>query len=61
VRRFVFLVGLFLIGYGWIVGVPAVEAQPYPNRTIQLVIPGAAGLMQDIPGHSVGPPRDVGS
>ena len=50
-KRFVLLVGLFLIGYGWIVGAPALEAQPYPNHPIQLVIPGAAGLMQDIPGR----------
>ncbi len=50
-RRFAFLVGLSLIGYGWSLGVPAVDAQPYPNRPIQLVIPGAAGLMQDIPGR----------
>jgi tripartite-type tricarboxylate transporter receptor subunit TctC len=32
-------------------GVPIAQAQPYPNRTVQLVIPGAAGLMQDIPGR----------
>ena len=32
-------------------GCSAVGAQPYPNRPVQLVIPGAAGLMQDIPGR----------
>ena len=50
-RRFVFVVGLFLVLYGWSVVILPVQAQPYPNHPIQLVIPGAAGLMQDIPGR----------
>ncbi|HVN25783.1 MAG TPA: hypothetical protein VMT71_17585 [Syntrophorhabdales bacterium] len=45
------LTGVFLFGCGWNIGTPAIEAQTYPNRPIQLVIPGAAGLMQDIPGR----------
>ncbi len=50
-RRFALVVGLFLVVYGWSVAIPPVQAQPYPNHPIQLVIPGAAGLMQDIPGR----------
>jgi tripartite-type tricarboxylate transporter receptor subunit TctC len=50
-RRFTFVVGLVLVVYGWGVATPTLQAQPYPNRPIQLVIPGAAGLMQDIPGR----------
>jgi tripartite-type tricarboxylate transporter receptor subunit TctC len=50
-RRFVLVVGLFLVLYGWSVATLPVQAQPYPNRPIQLVIPGAPGLMQDIPGR----------
>ncbi|HUL29167.1 MAG TPA: tripartite tricarboxylate transporter substrate binding protein [Thermodesulfobacteriota bacterium] len=38
---------------GLIAGVPNVFSQGYPNRTIQLVIPGAPGLMQDIPGRLI--------
>jgi len=50
-RRFAFVIGLFFVVYGWGVATPTLQAQPYPNRPIQLVIPGAAGLMQDIPGR----------
>jgi tripartite-type tricarboxylate transporter receptor subunit TctC len=48
-KRFV-LVSL-LAACTWIVGAAGVYAQPYPNRPIQLVIPGSAGLMLDIPGR----------
>ena len=50
-KRFVLSVTLLLFAYGLSAGVPTVPAQPYPNHTIQLIIPGAAGLMQDIPGR----------
>ena len=50
-RRYVFVVVLSLAIYAWSVATPPVQAQPYPNHPIQLVIPGAAGLMQDIPGR----------
>jgi tripartite-type tricarboxylate transporter receptor subunit TctC len=36
-----------------VVCVSTVSAQPYPNRSVQLVIPGPAGLMQDIPGRII--------
>ncbi len=35
-------------------GVPATFAQPYPNRPIQLIIPGVAGLHLDIAGRLTG-------
>ena len=50
-KRYVFVVALFLVLCGWSMAVSPLQAQPYPNRSIQLVIPGAAGLMQDIPGR----------
>ena len=50
-RRFTFGLVFMLVGYGLITGVPNVFSQGYPNHPIQLVIPGAPGLMQDIPGR----------
>jgi len=50
-RRFAFIFVLFSVAYGWSAGTATLQAQPYPNRPIQLIIPGAAGLMQDIPGR----------
>ncbi len=50
-KRFVLGFSLFMIVFGWSVAISPVQAQPYPNRPIQLIIPGPAGLMQDIPGR----------
>ena len=50
-RRFAFALAFLLVVYGLSVGAPIVFSQTYPNHTIQLVIPGAPGLMQDIPGR----------
>jgi len=48
-KRSLYITLFFLIGLGW-TGIPSsdVWAQPYPNRTIQLITPGAPGLLQDI-------------
>ena len=48
-KRSLYISLLFLIGLGWIV-IPTsdVLAQSYPNHTIQLITPGAPGLLQDI-------------
>jgi tripartite-type tricarboxylate transporter receptor subunit TctC len=48
-KRSLYITVLFLIGLGWI-SIPTsnVRAQSYPNRTIQLITPGAPGLLQDI-------------
>ena len=44
-KRYVFVVALFLVLCGWSMAVSPLQAQPYPNRPIQLVIPGPAGLI----------------
>jgi len=45
-RRFIFMVGLFMAGY--VLGVVTIYAQPYPSHPIQFVIPGAPGDAVDI-------------
>jgi tripartite-type tricarboxylate transporter receptor subunit TctC len=50
-RRSAFGLAFMFVVYGLSGGVPAVSSETYPNHTIQLVIPGAPGLMQDIPGR----------
>lgn len=50
-RRFIFVVGLFIIGYS--LGVIPTQAQTYPNHSIQVVIPGAPGDALDIAGRLV--------
>ena len=48
-KRFLCMTVLFMIGLGLIcIPTSDVRAQSYPNRTIQLVTPGAPGLLQDI-------------
>jgi tripartite-type tricarboxylate transporter receptor subunit TctC len=47
------VVGIFLIGYGLSLGVSTIEAQPYPNRPIQLIIPNVAGAIVDINGRAL--------
>jgi len=42
---------LLLMAYGFSVGIPTLQAQPYPNRPIQLIIPGTAGSIVDIVGR----------
>jgi tripartite-type tricarboxylate transporter receptor subunit TctC len=47
-RRYVFVVGFFLIVSGLSLGVSSIQAQPYPSHSIQIVIPGAPGDAGDI-------------
>ena len=47
-KRFIFILALFLVVYQLDIGAPGVHAQPYPNHPIQLLTPGTPGLMQDI-------------
>ncbi len=47
-RRYIFVVGFFLIVYGLSLGVSSIQAQPYPSHPIQIVIPGAPGDAGDI-------------
>jgi len=50
-KRYIFVIGLFLIVYGLSIGVPTIQAQPYPNRPIQVIIPLAPGSALDITGR----------
>ena len=50
-RRFIFVVGLVMVIYGLSMGTPTIQAQPYPNRPIQLVVPSVPGSLLDITGR----------
>ena len=52
-KRSLSIVGLLFIVFGLGIGVSATQAQPYPNRPIQLIIPGTAGSIIDIAGRIV--------
>jgi tripartite-type tricarboxylate transporter receptor subunit TctC len=47
-KRSIVVMGLFLIVYGFSVGVSTISAQSYPNRPIQLIIPNVPGSIMDI-------------
>jgi len=53
-KRLIFIPILSLVVFVLGAGIPAIQAQPYPNRPIQLVIPGAAGSILDIAGRVAG-------
>ena len=53
-KRSLSLVGLLLVVLGLSLGASTTFAQPYPNRPIQLIIPGAAGSILDIAGRLTG-------
>jgi len=53
-KRSIFLVGLLFMMLGLNLGATTTFAQTYPNRPIQLVIPGAAGSILDIAGRLTG-------
>lgn len=50
-KRSVFVVGLFLVVFGLSMGASTTSAQPYPNRSVQFIIPGSAGSILDITGR----------
>ena len=52
-NSFVPIISLFFIAFGLSLGLPSVQAQPYPSHPIQLVIPGAPGDAVDIAARSV--------
>jgi tripartite-type tricarboxylate transporter receptor subunit TctC len=48
-KRLVLLIPfLSLMAYVLLIGVPSLQAQPYPNHPIQLVVPNVAGAAMDI-------------
>lgn len=53
-KRLLSITLIVLAVYGITIGITTVHAQPYPNRPVQLVIPGAAGSILDIVGRLVG-------
>ena len=53
-KRFISLVGLLSIFLGLGFVIPEVQAQPYPNRPIQVVIPSTPGSGVDLLGRIVG-------
>jgi tripartite-type tricarboxylate transporter receptor subunit TctC len=52
-KRSIYTLGLFLTLYGLSIGISTLQAQPYPNRPIQLIIPNVAGAMVDIQGRAL--------
>jgi tripartite-type tricarboxylate transporter receptor subunit TctC len=52
-KRFVFVVTLWMVVCGLDIGAADVQAQPYPNRPIQLIIPIPAGGGGDVTGRLV--------
>ena len=50
-KRHIFLLGFVFVALGWLSGASPIQAQPYPDRSIQLVIPGAPGDALDIAGR----------
>jgi tripartite-type tricarboxylate transporter receptor subunit TctC len=52
-KRLFLIFGLFFILFGPVLSSPNVFAQTYPDRRIQLIIPGVAGSLLDIAGRLV--------
>jgi len=50
-KRVLFVIGFILMAYGVILGIPPVQAQPYPSRPVQLIIPLVPGSALDINGR----------
>ena len=50
-KRLFFIISLLFIVCGLGIGASTTLAQPYPDRPIQLIIPGAAGSILDIAGR----------
>ena len=53
-KRFISLVGLLSVFLGLGSMTPEIQAQPYPNRPIQVVIPSTPGSGVDLLGRLVG-------
>ena len=53
-KRSVWMGGLLVLVFALGLGAPTASGQGYPNRPIQLIIPGAAGSILDIAGRLTG-------
>lgn len=53
-KRLIFISILSLVVLGFGIDIPMIQAQPYPNRPIQLILPGAAGSILDVMGRLLG-------
>jgi tripartite-type tricarboxylate transporter receptor subunit TctC len=53
-KRLVLFTVLSLVVFGLATGIPTAQAQPYPNRHIQLILPGTPGSIIDITGRLLG-------
>jgi tripartite-type tricarboxylate transporter receptor subunit TctC len=52
-KRSICVVGLFLVACGLNLGIPTVEAQPYPSRPIQVIVPNVAGSIMDVNARAI--------
>ena len=50
-KRLILATAFILMGYGISIGIPPAQAQPYPARPIQLIIPLVAGSALDVNGR----------
>lgn len=50
-KRYIAISILCFVMFGLVLGISAVQAQPYPNRSVQLIVPGSAGSILDIAGR----------
>ena len=50
-KRHILIAVSFLVVLGLSLGIPTIQAQTYPNRPVQLVIPGTPGSIIDITGR----------
>ena len=51
-RHILITISSFIL-FGFSLGIPALHAQPYPSRNIQLIIPNVAGSIMDINSRAV--------
>ena len=47
-RRYILILVLSFVFLALCPGIPTIQAQPYPNRPIQLIIPNVAGSIMDM-------------
>src|SRR4030042_6274354 len=50
-KRHIFIPIFLLVVFGLSAGIPTLQAQTYPNRSVQLIIPATPGSIIDITGR----------